>query len=550
MKSSVTQVILSLALLMLLAFSQMAVAQNIDTLDVAQGYETLNIAIKSDTVAGGTAKNVNRVYRLERGGYYLLNGELASIKANHLRIVAAKGDGPLPVLIPAVSETGAAGRCFRPGGDATFVGLYATGIDNLGNEAEKNLVRADGKKARIVIDKCFFDHDGQSFLRMNAEGQKYFITNTIMRNVYLLADPNNGRFYDTRGNTQDTIFTQNSTFYISSSDPMRSGDGIIKTFILDHCTFYQTAGSEGEFDVERAITCKVTNNLFVDFGIEGRPKTDSLKEVIIPIDTLRAPAMATEDQRVFIIKNNVYGLTPEMKTWIASVDSIEPYPLHDVRTLRFIATYPNMMSENNIEEYPVFSDPPDAKVMVAYVDYRAKTAFSDEGNPDPSADRNGRAALADNPLSAGPAPDEYDFDYQTTSKAYTHAEGNFPVGDLNWFPAKKTEWAKWIKTGVEFKNTETAPVDFALQQNYPNPFNPTTSIAYSLNTPAAVTLEIYNALGQRIRTVVDVRKQEAGLHQVQWDATDDSNRRVASGLYIYRLQVDQQIQTKKMLLMK
>jgi len=162
MKSSVTQVILSLVLLMLLAFSQMAVAQNTDTLDVAQGYETLNIAIKSDTVAGGGAKNVNRVYRLERGGYYLLNGELASIKANHLRIVAAKGDGPLPVLIPAVSETGAAGRCFRPGGNATFVGLYATGIDNLGNEAEKNLVRADGKNARIKIDQCFFDHDGQS----------------------------------------------------------------------------------------------------------------------------------------------------------------------------------------------------------------------------------------------------------------------------------------------------------------------------------------------------------------------------------------------------
>jgi flagellar hook assembly protein FlgD len=71
-----------------------------------------------------------------------------------------------------------------------------------------------------------------------------------------------------------------------------------------------------------------------------------------------------------------------------------------------------------------------------------------------------------------------------------------------------------------------------------------------LNTPASVTLDIYNSLGQRIRTVVDVRKQEAGLHQIQWDATDDSNRRVASGLYIYKLQVDKQVQTKKMLLMK
>ena len=119
-----------LCLFLAAAFSWPLYAQESDTLDVAPGYETLNIAILGDTLVGGAPKNVNRVYRLERGQYYLLNGELRSIKNNPLRIVAAKGQGPRPIIIPAVSETGAAGRFARPAGDFTMAGLYTTGIDN------------------------------------------------------------------------------------------------------------------------------------------------------------------------------------------------------------------------------------------------------------------------------------------------------------------------------------------------------------------------------------------------------------------------------------
>jgi len=529
------------------AFSWPLYAQESDTLDVAPGYETLNIAILGDTLVGGVPKNVNRVYRLERGQYYLLNGELRSIKNNPLRIVAAKGEGPKPIIIPAVSETGAAGRFARPAGDFTMVGLYTTGIDNLGNFAEKNMVRADGKKARIIVDDCFMDYDAQSFFRMNAGEQRYFITNSIMRNAFDLASTGNGRILDTRGNMQDTIFVQNCTWYTTCTDGIRNDNGITKYVFLDHLTAYQIGGS---LDLDRSINLTVTNSLFIDMGFEGKAKDDSLGECILPVDSLRAPTIATEEQRRHLIQNNVYGSTPEVKTWIAGGDSVELFPLYDNRSLRFFATYPNMVTQNNIEEYPVFSDPPDPAVIIAFADYHAKTNFSDENNPDISADRNGKAALVDDPLSAGPAPDEFNFDYSPASLAYTHAEGGFPVGDLNWFPDKKAEWQAWIKTSIKFDRGKKTPEQFTLQQNYPNPFNPTTTIAYDLQTSAAVKVTIYNSLGQAIRTLLHEQRQGAGKHTVQWNGCNDAGHPVASGVYVYQVEADNQVQCKKMLLMK
>ena len=532
------------------AFTRILFAQDADTLDVPQGFETLNIAVQGDTTETGEVKNPNRVYRLERGGFYLLNGTIGGVKGAPLRIVAAEGDGPMPILIPAVDETGSASRAFRPRGDGLFVGLYVTGIDNLGNQAGKNMFRCEKTGGRYVIDNCFLDSDAQSFVRMNSEDQRLFITNTIMRNSFLLADPANGRMIDTRGNTQDTIFVQNSTLYTNSSDPLRSGGGIIKNVFIDHVTLYQTAGSNGEFDVDRAINCTFTNNLMVDFGFEGRVLGDSLKEVIVPIDTLDAPDLATEDQRHYTIKNNVYGFTPELEAWIAGKDSLELYPMHDQRTERFLATYPNMVSENNIMENPGFSDAPDPNVIVTYAEYRFQTNYSNENNPDIRADRNGTGSLTDDPTSVGPAPDEYDFDYSTDSQAYTHAEGGFPVGDLNWFPDKKAEWEAWVKTGVRSKASAGLPVDFTLKQNYPNPFNPSTTIVYELASPSTVKLDIYNALGQKVKTLLNARRQQPGRHEIQWNGLNDADQPVGNGVYLYRLQVGQKVQTKKMVLMK
>ncbi len=93
------------------------------------------------------------------------------------------------------------------------------------------------------------------------------------------------------------------------------------------------------------------------------------------------------------------------------------------------------------------------------------------------------------------------------------------------------------------------PESFMLGQNYPNPFNPDTRIDYTLASADYVTLEIINMNGQVVRTLVD-EMQSAGNHTVTWDATDDGGKRVASGVYLYRLQAGDQVDSKKMTLLK
>ncbi len=91
------------------------------------------------------------------------------------------------------------------------------------------------------------------------------------------------------------------------------------------------------------------------------------------------------------------------------------------------------------------------------------------------------------------------------------------------------------------------PETVRLEQNDPNPFNPSTTIEYHLLHPAQVTLTIYNTLGQEVRTLVNT-PQTQGTHRVVWDGTNTYGERAASGLYLYRINVEDHIQTRKMMM--
>ncbi len=110
--------------------------------------------------------------------------------------------------------------------------------------------------------------------------------------------------------------------------------------------------------------------------------------------------------------------------------------------------------------------------------------------------------------------------------------------------------------GVE-EPPANATQDFVLEQNYPNPFNPITAIAFYLPHVSRITLHVYDIAGHRVRTLVS-GSMSPGRHRVIWDGTDDSGRTVASGVYLYRLKVDNSsagsgrgfVQTRKMVLIR
>jgi hypothetical protein len=103
-------------------------------------------------------------------------------------------------------------------------------------------------------------------------------------------------------------------------------------------------------------------------------------------------------------------------------------------------------------------------------------------------------------------------------------------------------------TGIEeYKNQ--FPKDFGLQQNYPNPFNPSTVNSYQLSVNSNVKLSIFNVLGQKINTLVN-GFQNGGEHSLVWDATDERNNPVSSGIYFYCLEVGAMNLQKKMVLVR
>jgi hypothetical protein len=100
------------------------------------------------------------------------------------------------------------------------------------------------------------------------------------------------------------------------------------------------------------------------------------------------------------------------------------------------------------------------------------------------------------------------------------------------------------KAAVDFlaRNADTAtkepfPRGYSLGQNYPNPFNPGTRIEFLLPEESTVDLTVYDILGRKVRTLVQGNyPASTGIpYHVMWDATDQSGRHVASGVYIYRL---------------
>lgn len=103
-----------------------------------------------------------------------------------------------------------------------------------------------------------------------------------------------------------------------------------------------------------------------------------------------------------------------------------------------------------------------------------------------------------------------------------------------------------LSTSTDVANrTSETPVSYALEQNYPNPFNPSTMIRFSLPAEQVVTLEVYNILGQKVATLLDHDRKDAGTYEVPFAMNNQ-----ASGIYVYRLQAGTFVQSKTMTLVK
>jgi hypothetical protein len=150
-----------------------------------------------------------------------------------------------------------------------------------------------------------------------------------------------------------------------------------------------------------------------------------------------------------------------------------------------------------------------------------------------------------------------DIDESTIQVKYwdTHTNGWATISNASLNPSNNTVTFSASDIGNFFILTGDSPTsvettsnltveDYRLDQNFPNPFNPTTIIKYQISDVGFVTLKVYDVLGNEVALLVN-EKKEVGSYEVEFNASN-----LSSGVYVYQLNVNDYINTKKMVLMK
>jgi Secretion system C-terminal sorting domain len=533
----------------------------------------INEQLVQDSINNGGIP-ANRVYELRRGSLYLANATYTVNAGQSLRMRANDSLGNRPVIM--LYETGLPPNPQNPPGNLIDLrgnldfkniilsGYYEpidTNLNNLGGALIT--VATAGAGATISLDSCIITNINGNHLRTNGATQWVKITNCIFANMGYLGRSNlgAGKGIDLRDASHDSLIILNSTFvnwqdrvvrHYNFSNPL-AGTGPINYLRIEHNTFVNGQSYHGFLSLgsmgPRAI---ITNNLMVDhFSLGNDSDATRQAEFVnnLEVDPYGGPRMTwifttPNDSTQWTIAKNYYVVTPECQSFYDSA-SILPIIADPPLTVGSPLTY-HINSKLGADSVNAFTEISLAlnntpKVMkIANQWYRSPSGGNKLKNTPNAAiwnnsfdfDRRGWRYFNDT----------LDCAYPTSSPAYTAADGDYPVGDLNWFPARYAAWLNDPVSSVRFG--DGFPASFELAQNYPNPFNPVTTITYSVPREAKVKLEVYDLLGRRVATLVD-GLQQVGTHSVSFGGSS-----LASGVYLYRLSAPDQMITRKMVLMK
>ena len=129
-----------------------------------------------------------------------------------------------------------------------------------------------------------------------------------------------------------------------------------------------------------------------------------------------------------------------------------------------------------------------------------------------------------------------------------HSYDMYPTRTLTWYDWRVEVYGQPI-TGLNEQEQAEIPTDFVLDDNYPNPFNASTMIKFGLPQTADVTITVFDILGRRVRVLAD-REFGAGYHSVLWDGNDSNYRAASSGIYLIRMEAEEQVFHSRAVLLK
>ena len=514
----------------------------------AQRYVTINpgvddniyITIQADSAARIQALPIQTIYLLKRDALY--SAVTTINNTNYYLIIKAEdGGGLLPYVYPLADAAGNYHHFLETSTGATLENIEFDMLTPTGSYGNRSL--GANTRATLRIKSCIIEHDRGAATTCWGDSTSIFLEDCFIHSVgHPKTIGGNGRVFDVRAtNHTDTLSAVNCTFFDLTQAIVRVGGGDFDYIKFDHCTSLQL---ERGGSINAAITkhLVVTNNLWIDQDcLGGRLFTYTIGSVcsdaIVRMDTVL-------DGTIVTIRNNDIYWDPAYKT-IWENHGLEPF------------TYLPFPDSASYKAWAAQSDP-DSVMMPTTIRKETWDAmgadtvnayFSERLNfksPPPTLLDFTTALLND--WNATELPDNWywgtkdsiDLSYGTTARSYTAGDYGLPLGDLNWFPDKKTVWL----TGVNDKKNDNLLTKFSLEQNYPNPFNPSTVIKYNLAKSHFVTLKIFNLLGQEVASLVN-QQQTVGEHTVNFKANN-----LSSGIYFYQLKSGSFSQTKKMMLLK
>ncbi len=578
MKKQITTIFL-LVFLVLSSTNVRAFAQTKDSLFIAAlPPGNLNNVINADTTAGGESAHI---YVLAPSGpidtTYFITEE---IYIKNLMLVGKTNPvtGHPPVIAPFIREDGSS-----PGNIAVaidngyvhFKNLYLLGTRTDDSQVTQQCI-STSDSCKLTVENCVIENFGSTgtpniLNTWNAIGTDIFVYDCLFRNNQSNIPQNPGMNWAGPGvNAIDTMIVKNTTFFVMGGNIEGSGSSMAY-LEFDHNTMFMHTKSS-PFSMRQMHNAVITNNIFFSVYSAGLDSNHVYNEevynanfysppAILTLDSLYEqlegdPYYITEADRRIVAENNAYFWPQKIVDNFTMLNSDPKYQLvgGEIMAPVWAAARPSaegiltdrdawpgisVAEADNYNEDPGF----DAALVDAASDSMARfVRFVWENGGDGTGARN--FVYASNPINPYEGVAE---DWQSTqgypvreNLRYTNAtlltaDNGKPIGDLNWFPE--------LYTGVS-ENSNAVPSVFALSQNYPNPFNPTTTIKYSITKSGLVTLKVFNLLGQEVATLVD-KAQNAGEHVVDFDASE-----LASGIYMYRIQVGNSSLSKKMILLR
>lgn len=563
---------------------------------------TLIDAIELDTDAPDT-----RVYELKEGHSYLQNRDaygLPSDRAtvivgnNTAPILSAEEDRPRPPRI--------AGTVDAEGNPASFNFMQLQNDFVLKNAAVQTAA-SDGTEGwfafemtssdiDVTFENVLMEHNNWTFIQSNnAANNSLTIRDAYLLNMTGVETRRNGGVYDSENNALRNLVVENSTHIQAAGMMYKFRNHAPDSIFINRNTFVNSAGQLFT-SMGYEHTMIITNNLIVNSNVQAYypgldyNETDQgyLPHGIVNLNEIPDDSgidVDEADRKVLVDRNAIY--------WDDRLDQIVQ-TLNDDNVECPSAEGPSDCQEgeewvtqmitmnsrtqdmfDNDNDYPLLTegdwimegDPEftdHGGLMTDAVDDVIEWSINTAGP--------GNSVLLSkwrtegNEAQTGESTNFLNFDWPVaadlsySNSAYLTAGLNdTPLGDLNWYPSEKEQWEMqreeeyaFLGEALNNGNVTTSnegiadiPTKISLNQNYPNPFNPSTVIQYELAQASDVSIEVFDATGRRVATVVDNTFQQSGTHNVRFDAGN-----LSSGVYFYQLTAGNHVLTGKMTLIK